>query len=96
MRSHRAWLVAALIPLAAPAAGAAPPVPTVPAQYQDLYDELSADITAFQQTDRCSINWLAVNTTGYAPGPHTVTAVARDRAGNQGVSAPVAIVTGNR
>ena len=37
-------------------------------------------------TDRYSVYWLAVNTAGFARGAHTITAVARDGAGNLGVS----------
>ncbi len=42
-------------------------------------------------TDRYSVYWMAVSTAGYGPGTHTVTAAARDRAGNLGVSPPVTI-----
>ncbi len=47
MPSHRLWLPAVVISVAMLAAQCAPPVP---AEYRDLYDELTTDLTAFQQT----------------------------------------------
>jgi len=52
--------------------------------------------TPAYRTDQYSVYWMTVSTAGYGTGSHTVTAVARDRAGNLGVSPPVTITFSGR